>query len=118
MKNTLIKQVIDLGFDFENFENETELSEISEKINEFLFENIDTLAEEEDECEVTSNGRGQHVRYGNYESDGEIVDFAAYWGEPAGTKIYHSEFVDFKKDGTAFKMKLYYLQPETHLNID
>lgn len=116
MKNSTIKQAIELGFDFENLDNETTIDEINKELTDFAIENSDKLPVEEDECEVTSSGRSQNVNYGDYTSSGEIVDFSAHWCDAPDTKVYHSDFVAMDKDGEFYLMKLYYLVGETDYN--
>ena len=52
MKNTIINQAISLGFDFEQFDSETTVEEITTAMMEFFFENSDKLERLEDECIV------------------------------------------------------------------
>ena len=115
MKNTIIAQAIALGFDFEQFTSETELQEVEQAMVDFFNENYDKLERIEDECEVTTNGRGQHVRYGDFWSDGEIVYFSANWSKSPETKVFHSHFL-MVQDGVMKSMNLYYLVGETDYN--
>lgn len=70
----------------------------------------------EDECEVKNNGRTQHVRYVDFCSDGEIVDFSVNWHKSPETKIFHSDFVMEDTDGLMKYMNLYYLVGQTDYN--
>ncbi len=115
MKNTIINQAISLGFDFEQFDSETTVEEITTSMMEFFFENSDNLEILEDECEVSSNGRGQHVSYRDFESSGEIVDFSENWHNAPETKVFHSDFV-MEDNGVMKNMNLYYLVGETDYN--
>ena len=82
---------------------------------DFFNENSDKLERIEDECEVTTNGRTQHVSYGDFWSGGEIVDFSSNWSEAPETKVFHSLFV-IEQDGVMKNMNLYYLVGETDYN--
>ena len=115
IKNTIIAQAISLGFNFEQFEAETELQEIGQAMMDFFNENSEKLERLEDECEVTSNGRTQHVSYGDFWSDGEIVDFSNNWHKAPETKVFHSDFV-MEDNGIMKNMNLYYLVGETDYN--
>lgn len=114
-KNTIIAQAITLGFDFEQFEEETTVEEINQALVDFFNENSEKLERLEDECEVTNNGRTQHVRYGDFWSDGEIVDFSSNWHKSPETKVFHSDFV-MEDAGVMKNMNLYYLVGETDYN--
>ena len=116
IKNTIISQAIDLGFDFEQFTIDADLQEVSEALVDFFNENSEKLPRLEDECEVTNNGRSQHVSYGEFWSDGEIVDFSANWHKSPETKVFHSDFVMEDADGLMKNMHLYYLVGETDYN--
>ena len=116
IKNTIISQAIELGFDFEQFTNDADLQEVNQALMDFFKENSDKLSRLEDECEVTSNGRNQHVSYGDFWSDGEIVDFSANWHKAPETKIFHSDFVMEDTDGLMKNMHLYYLVGENDYN--
>ena len=115
IKNTIITQAIALGFDFEQFTSETELQEVEQAMIDFFNENSEKLPRLEDECEVTSNGRSQHVSYGDFWSDGEIVDFSSNWHKSPETKVFHSDFV-MEHDGIMKHLYLYYLVGETEYN--
>lgn len=115
IKNSTILQAIDLGFDFEQFTDETNLQELSQALLDFFNENSERLPRLEDECEVTNNGRTQHVSYGDFWTDGEIVDFSANWHKAADTKVFHSDFV-MEDKGIMKNMNLYYLVGETDYN--
>lgn len=116
IKNTIIRQAIELGFDFEQFTNDADLQEVSEALMDFFNENSDKLPKLEDECKVTSNGRTQHVSYGDYWVDGEIVNFSDNWHKSPETKVFHSDFVMEDTDGLIKTMHLYYLVGETDYN--
>lgn len=113
--NTIITQAIALGFDFEQFTAETELEEVAQAMIDFFNENSEKLEQIEDECEVTGSGSKQHVSYGDFKSDGEIVDFSDNWNEPPDTKVFHSNFA-MEQDGVMKTMNLYYLVGETDYN--
>jgi len=114
-KNTIIAQAITLGFDFEQFEEETTVEEINQALVDFFNENSEKLERLEDECEVTNNGRTQYVSYGDFWSDGEIVDFSSNWHKAPETKVFHSDFV-MEDAGVMKNMNLYYLVGETDYN--
>lgn len=116
IKNTIISQAIKLGFDFEQFSNDADLQEVSQALMDFFNENSHKLPRLEDECEVTNNGRTQHVSYGDFWSDGEIVDFSANWHKSPETKVFHSDFVMEDSDGLMKNMNLYYVVGETDYN--
>ena len=116
IKNTIISQAIELGFDFEQFTNNTDLQEVEEALIDFFNENLENLPRIEDECELTTNGRTQHVSYGDFWSDGEIVDFSAHWHKSPETKVFHSDFAMEDNDGLMKNMNLYYLVGETDYN--
>jgi hypothetical protein len=115
-KNTIIQQAISLGLDFEQFTHDATIEEIAKQMLDFFSENSEKLERIEDECEVSSNGRSQHVRYGDFWSDGEIVDFSSSWGKTPETKVFHSDFVMEDEDGLMKNMHLYYLVGETEYN--
>lgn len=115
-KNTIIKQAIALGFDFEQFTNDATIEEITQEMTDFFSENREKLEKIEDECEVTNNGRTQHVSYGDFWSDGEIINFSDNWEKSPETKVFHSDFVMEDKDGLMKNMQLYYLVGETEYN--
>lgn len=83
---------------------------------DFFHENIEKLERLEDECEVMSNGRTQHVSYDDYWCDGEIVDFSAHRFKSPETKIFHSDFAMEDSDGLIKAMHLYYLVGENEFN--
>jgi hypothetical protein len=114
-KNTIIAQAISLGFDFEQFTDDTTIEEMLQIMVDFFSENSEALPQLEDECEVTSHGRSQNVSYGDYTSSGEIVDFSENWHKDPSHKVFHSDFV--MEDGGIMKnMRLYYLVGETDYN--
>lgn len=115
LKNTIIAQAISLGFDFEQFDNETSVEEVIQSMVDFFNENSEKLERLEDECEVSSNGRGQHVSYGDFESSGEIVTFSKNWHKAPETKVFHSDFV-MENNCVMKNMNLYYLVGETDYN--
>ena len=117
MKNTMINQAIALGFDFEQFDSEATVEEVTTAMLEFFNEKYEELPQIEDECDVTGNGSRQHVSYGNFWSSGEIVDWSANWHKPADTKVFHSSFT-MEQDGIMKNMNLYYLVGETDYNKD
>ena len=81
---------------------------------DFFNENSEKLEQIEDECEVTG-GRNQHVSYGDFESDGEIVNFSENWSKSPETKVFHSNFV-MQQNGVMKNMNLYYLVGKTDHN--
>lgn len=115
-KNKIIQQAISLGFDFEQFTDDTTVDEISQSMLDFFSENSEKLERIEDECEVSSDGRSQYVSYGDFTSTGDIIDFSANWDKSPETKIFHSDFVMEDKDGLMKNMHLYYLVGETEYN--
>lgn len=115
IKNTIITQAIALGFDFAQFTADTDLQEVEQAMIDFFNENSDKLERIEDECEVTTNGSTQHVSYGDFWSDGEIVDFSSNWHKSPETEVFHSDFV-MEQDGVMKNMNLYYLVGETDNN--
>lgn len=78
MNSNTIKQAIELGFDFDQFDENDNLRFVKQELLEFLFENRELLPQEEDECEVRTSSRGQNVSYGDYVCSGEIVNFKDY----------------------------------------
>lgn len=114
IKNSVIVQAIDLGFDFEELATDADF-DLNETLENFFLENADKLPVIFDECEVTSHGNSQNVSYGDFSSDGEIVDFSSHWHKPADTKIFHSDFL-FEQNGIIKKMKLYYIVGNTEFN--
>lgn len=115
IKNSIITQAIELGFNFAQFTTDTDLQEVNEALVDFFNEKADKLPRLEDECEVISNGRTQHVSYAEYWQDGEIVDFSANWHKSPETRIFHSEFL-IEDAGIMKDMHLYYLVGETAYN--
>ena len=114
--NKIISQAISLGFDFEQFDNETDLKEVSQVIYDFFNEKSDKLPTLEDECEVSNHGYSQTVSYRDYVSSGQIVSFSENWHNSPDTKVYHSDFIMVDKDGLIKNMRLYYLVGETDYN--
>lgn len=115
--NSVISQAIELGFDFEDFTEETTIEELYQHLMDFFNENSERLEQEEDECDVESHGRNQYVSYGEYNSSGDIVDFSQHWGDDPDTKVFHSDFVFLdEKTNKMKRMSLYYLVGETYLN--
>lgn len=115
IKNKIIAQAISLGFDFEQFDNDTDLQEVNERLWDFFNENSEKLERVEDECEVSSHSRSQYVSYRDYTSSGEIVDFSAHWYEAPETKVFHTDLV-VEDDGVMKNMHLYYCVGETDYN--
>ena len=115
ISNTIISQAISLGFDFAQFTNDSTIQEVQEALIEFFNENDQLLPQLEDECEVINNGRSQHVSYGDWWCDGEIIDQSKYWHKSHDTKVYHSSFV-MERDGQMVNMNLYYLVGQTDFN--
>lgn len=115
MKNSIIKQAIDLGFDFETFSKDDSMEDVYQAMMDFFSENSDKLEQIEDECEVNSHGRSQYVSYGDFSSSGEIVDFSANWNESPDKKVFHSNFI-MENEGVMMNMNLYYLVGETNYN--
>lgn len=115
ISNTIISQAISLGFDFAQFTNDATMQDVQEVLTEFFNENDQLLPQVEDECEVINNGRSQHVSYGDWWCDGEIVDHSKYWHKSPETKVYHSSFV-MERDGKMVNMNLYYLVGQTDFN--
>jgi len=115
MKNSIIKQAIELGFDFEQFSNEDNLDAVYLAMMDFFNEHSSELPRLEDECEVSIHGHTQTVNHGNYTSSGEIVDRSHFWSEPVGFKVFHSEYV-MEHNGLMHNMNLYYENPETQWN--
>jgi hypothetical protein len=115
IKNEIISQAIELGFDFELFSDDTELNQVSQSMLDFFNENSEKLPAIEDECEVSSDGRSQSVSYGDYTSSGEIVDFSKNWHRSPETKVFHTAFV-MESEGIMKNVRLYYLVGETDYN--
>lgn len=115
IKNTIISQVIALGFDFEQFSAETELREVEEAMIDFFNENSEKLERVEDECNVQTSGRSQYVIYCDYRTDGDIVDFSENWHKSPKTKVFHTNFL-MEKDNLIKNMYLYYLVGKTEHN--
>ena len=106
MKNKTIAAAIEMGFDFAQFDNETELKEVFQAMFDFLNENIDKLEKTYDECEVTGNGSHQNVNHIDYTSSGKIIDWSYYYGKPR-QKAEHSEYLYIDTDGTPLQMVLW-----------
>lgn len=116
MKSSIIKQAIELGFEFSDIDEDLTIFEIRELfLHDFFNENSDKLPQIEDECEVSVHGNNQTVNYGGYTCSGEIINFREHWSKPEGEKIYHSDFV-LEDDGVMKNMRLYYIQPKTEYN--
>lgn len=116
MKANTMKQAIEIGFDFDAFENETTLEEMERAMIEFLRENIEILPIEEEECEVRTSGGSQNVSHGDYTCSGYIVDFSKHWFDEPETKVFHSSYLQIDEQGNAKNMKLYYLVGATVYN--
>ena len=116
IKNSIIKQALELGFDFEQFNEMETLQDVAYSLGVFFTDNCDKLETIIDECEVTNNRNGQHVQYGNFESWGEIVDFSLNWHKSPETKVFHSSFV-LEVSGIMKHIELYYLVGETEYNV-
>lgn len=114
--NTILKQLIDLDFNFGQFSDKTKVEEIKIAILQFFYDNLDKLDEIEDECNVNGSGNQQHVIYKNFRSDGRIIDFSQHWHEKPDTKIYHSNFPYIDDDGNVKNMKLYYVMEKNEYN--
>lgn len=114
-KNSIITQAISLGFEFDDFTEETEIQEVEEAMAEFFTNNSEKLEQLEDECAVNSSGNNQFVNYGDFSCGGEIVRFSDHWDKSPDTKVFHSEFV-MEIDGVMKNMNLYYLVGETDYN--
>lgn len=112
LKNSIILQAINLGFDFSDVQKEDDLDEL---IETFFYENRLKLQRLEDECKVNGHGHSQSVNYGDYVCTGEIVDFSDHWHEPEGTKIFHSDFI-LEDEGMIKYMNLYYTIGKTDYN--
>lgn len=114
--NKAINQAIEFGFDFSEFTEDDTLGIVADALFSFFNDNSGRLQQEEAECDVTGfNGR-QHVSFGDYESDGGIVDFSEHWHKSPDTKVFHSEFIFIDSDGLAKNQRLYYLVGETDYN--
>lgn len=100
MQKSVIEQAIKLGFnnslDFDNSD-----------LKDFFYSKIDDLEQEEDFAQVESTTDGQYVRYGWFESWGEVVDWSMYEKCKENEKIYHSYFVDINQNNVVIKMRLY-----------
>lgn len=107
MKNNTITAAIALGFDFSQFDNETELSEINTAVLQFLDDNCNKLPQEFDECEISGSGFKQYVNHGDFSSSGEIIDWLKYYHSGKRTKVEHSNYVYIKDDGTPILMTLW-----------
>jgi hypothetical protein len=111
MKNATIQQAINFGFDFDQFHDpETTMQEVYGAVVEFMNSNWDLIPNfptQEDECEVSQNGRGQNVNYGDFTSSGEIINWSDYRFQDR-KKVYHSAFVAFDEaTGEFYVMKLW-----------
>lgn len=107
-QNSVIKQAIQLGFDFSQFSDHDDVQEINFALIEFFEENTNLLENLEEECAVISHGSSQHVEFMNYSCTGEILDWSKHWRESPETKIYHSDFCFIDKtDGLVKYMKLF-----------
>lgn len=100
-----IQTAIRLGFEYADSKFSSK-EEFENDIIDFLNENSDKIKKVEKHfCEVTG-GRNQHVSFGDYWADGEIVDWSYYYHKRK-QRIYHSDFIDYKEDGTPVKVLLY-----------
>lgn len=115
-KNTIIRQAIELGFDFDQFANDASLQEVNDALIDFFNENSEKLPQLEDECKVTNNRGTQHISYGDFWCDGEIIDLSANWHKEPGTKILCHDFVMEDTDGLMINMNLYFLVSENEFN--
>lgn len=116
-QNSVIKQAIQLGFDFSQFSNHDDVQEINFALIDFFYEKADLLENLEDECEVTKTGSSQHVEYLNYSCTGEIIDWGRHLWQSPETKIYHSDFCFIDKtDGLVKYMKLFCYVGENDFN--
>lgn len=112
MKNTskrianIIKVAVELGF---VIDTGTSVESLIEGAEEFIRENA--IAERY-ECDVESNGHSQRVDFGDFWSQGQIVDFSAHWHKAPNTEIDHESFVD--NEGKL--IQLYYVIGETDYN--
>ena len=104
--NTTIAKSIKLGFDFEQFEDDTQLSTIYKSILDFLHENFEKLDLFFDECEVTSYGSSQNVSHGKYTSSGDIIRWDYYERKPR-QKVVHSSYLYIDDYGTPLNMSLW-----------
>lgn len=119
MKTLTLKKALEIGFDYENSNFETR-DELEQEIMDFLSKNEDKLEQREDECEVTSHGRSQHVSYKGFESSGEIIQYGIdYWRTPADTKHFHSSFLEIDEEtGYPYCMNLYQLTGKNEYNTE
>ena len=106
MKNNTITKAIELGFNFDQFDNDQDWHEVTKEVLDFLNENADKLGKQYEECEVTSHGNSQNVSWGDYTSSGDIISWREYWHEPR-QKIEHSDFLYITEDGTPIQMVLW-----------
>jgi hypothetical protein len=106
MKNKTIIAALYLGFTFDKFSKETELSEVYQSLMDFLMDNQNELPKEYDECEVSGNGSRQYVNHGDFSSSGEIIDWHYYYDKPR-QKVEHSSYVIIAEDGTPMEMVLW-----------
>lgn len=103
----VILKAVQNGLEVSKYE---EINGVFDQAVEFITnQEIDAI---EEECEVTSHGSSQNVRFGDFVSTGQIVDFSANCDKSPDTKIFHSDFVN--DDGCL--VKLYYLVGETDYN--
>lgn len=110
----IISAALKLNFEFN--EVESSFQEVFDAAHEFLLEAQTDIIEFE--CEVERCGNFQQVVFADgygymYECQGEIVSFSAHWGDPVGSKVYHSEFIN----SIGQKVRLYYVVEPTHENV-
>lgn len=114
LKNSIVLQAINLGFDFESMESNQSLLD---NLKDFFYDNADKLQQVEHECEVIDNRGSQHVSFEDYWCDGEIVKKSDHWHLPADTKIFHSNFIK-EENGVVKNVRLFYYVGETDYNTN
>lgn len=112
LKNSIVLQAINLGFDFEALESNQSLLD---SLKDFFYDNADKLEQVEHECEVVDNRGSQHVSFEDFWSDGEIVNWSDHWHKPADTKIFHSNFIK-EENGVVRNIKLFCYVGENEYN--
>lgn len=110
----IISAALKLNFEFN--EIESSFQDVVNAAQEFLIEVQTDIIEFE--CEVERCGNHQQVTFPDgygytYWCEGDIVSFSAHWGDPVGSKVYHSEFIN----SIGQKVRLYYLVQPTHENV-
>ena len=103
----VLKSALELGFEIDTTES---FESVIESAESFI---KDHGTAERHECEVQSLGNhDQRVDFGDFWSQGEIVNFSSSWSDSPDTEVDHESFVD--NDGQL--IQLFYRVGETDYN--